>query len=394
VKVAHLTTVDSTLWYLLRPQLLGVLATGDDAIGISAPGPWVEAIEADGVRHVALPTSTRGRSVRADLQATRDLWRILRAERFDVLHTHNPKPGVYGRIAGRVAGVPVVVNTNHGLHFGDGGRARRVAVLALEGIAARFSDVELVQNPEDLTLLTRWRLYSPRRSSLLGNGVDLGRFRPARDAAERAVARAALGAEEGQVVVGCVGRLVAEKGHLDLIEAARALDERYRVVVIGPPDPSKSDALTPAQLASGASAGVRYLGLRDDVDLLYRGMDVFVLPSYREGFPRAAMEAAASGLPTVATDIRGCRQVVDDGVTGLLVPVRAPARLAAAIRALGEDHERRAAMGAAAVARAQASFDEDRIVEAVLDAYRRGAARRRWRWRMRVTSSPVRTAAD
>jgi glycosyltransferase involved in cell wall biosynthesis len=86
--------------------------------------------------------------------------------------------------------------------------------------------------------------------------------------------------------------------------------------------------------------------------------------------------------------------VVDDGVTGLLVPVRSPARLAAAIRVLGEDDERRAAMGAAAVSRARASFDEARIVEAVLDAYRRGAARRRWSWRVRITSSPVRTAAD
>ena len=394
MKVAHLTTVDSTLWYLLRPQLLATVAAGDDTIGVSAPGPWVEALERDGVRHVALPTSTRGRSLRADVRATMDLWRILRAERFDVLHTHNPKPGVYGRVAGRLAGVPVVVNTNHGLHFGDGGRARRVAVLALEAIAARFSDVELVQNPEDLALLTKWRLYSPRRTSLLGNGVDLRRFRPADGPAEWATARAALGAEDGQIVVGCVGRLVAEKGHLDLIEAARALDERYRVVVIGPSDPEKRDALTPAQLTSGASAGVRFLGLRDDVELLYRGMDVFVLPSYREGFPRATMEAAASGLPTVATDIRGCRQVVDDGVTGLLVPVRSPARLAAAIRALGEDEERRATMGAAAVSRARASFDEVRIVEAVLDAYRRGAARRRWSRRVRLTSSPVRTAAD
>jgi len=371
------------------------VAAGDDAIGISAPGPWVEAIERDGVRHVALPTSTRGRSIRADVQAAVDLWRILRAERFDVLHTHNPKPGLYGRVAGRLAGVPVVVNTNHGLHFGDGGRVRRIAVLALEGIAARFSDVELVQNPEDLALLTRWRLYSPPRTSLLGNGVDLRRFRPADDPAERAAARAALGAEDGQVVVGCVGRLVAEKGHLDLIEAARALDERYHVVVIGPPDPDKRDALTPAQFTSGGSAGVRFLGLRDDVDLLYRGMDVFVLPSYREGFPRAAMEAAASGLPTVATDIRGCRQVVADGVTGLLVPVRSPARLAAAIRELGDDGERRARMSAAAVARAQANFDEARIVDAVLAAYRRGAARQRW-WPRRVglTSSPARTAAD
>jgi glycosyltransferase involved in cell wall biosynthesis len=243
-------------------------------------------------------------------------------------------------------------------------------------------------------LLTRWRLYSPRRSSLLGNGVDLRRFRPAADPAERAAARAALGAEDGQLVVGCVGRLVAEKGHLDLIEAARALDDRYHVVVIGPPDPSKSDALTPAQFTSGTSAGVRFLGLRDDVDLLYRGMDVFVLPSYREGFPRAAMEAAASGLPTVATDIRGCRQVVDDGVTGFLVPVRAPARLATAIRALGADEDRRVAMGAAATARAHTAFDEVRIVEAVLDAYRRGGARRRWPWRERVTSSPARSAAD
>ncbi len=251
MKVAHLTTVDSTLWYLLRPQLLAVVAAGDEAVGISAPGPWVEAIERDGVRHVTLPTSTRGRSLRADVRAAMDLWRVLRAERFDVLHTHNPKPGVYGRVAGRLAGVPVVVNTNHGLHFGSGGRTRRIAVLTLEGIAARFSDVELVQNPEDLELLTRWRLYSPRRTSLLGNGVDLRRFRPADGAAERAAARAALGADDGQIVVGCVGRLVAEKGHLDLIEAARALDDRYRVVVIGPPDPDKSDALTPAQLTAG-----------------------------------------------------------------------------------------------------------------------------------------------
>ena len=121
-----------------------------------------------------------------------------------------------------------------------------------------------------------------------------------------------------------------------------------------------------------------FFGLRDDIDLLYRGMDVFVLPSHREGFPRAAMEAAASGLATVATDIRGCRQVVDDGVTGILVPVRAPIALAAAIRDLGEDSARRAAMGAAAVTRARANFDERRIVETVLDSYRRAATRRRW----------------
>lgn len=369
MRIAHLTTVDSSLWYLLRPQLLGAIAEGHEVIGISAPGPWVARLAADGVRHVALPSSTRGWSVRADLRAARDLDRILRRERVDVLHTHNPKPGVYGRIVGSLAGVPVVVNTNHGLYTGQRQRWKHLAVLAVEGVAARFSDVELVQNVEDVGQLTRWRLNSPRRTRLLGNGVDLSRFRPPRDAAEREQARTALGIRPDQILVGTVGRLVVEKGYLELIQAAGALDDRYVVVAIGPHDPDKPDELTADQLAHGERAGLRWLGLRDDVDLLYRGFDVFVLASHREGVPRAAMEAAASGIATVATDIRGCRQVVDNGVTGLLVPVRSPAALAAAIENLGGDPARRAAMGAASVERARREFDEERIVAAVLDAY-------------------------
>jgi glycosyltransferase involved in cell wall biosynthesis len=100
-------------------------------------------------------------------------------------------------------------------------------------------------------------------------------------------------------------------------------------------------------------------------------MDLFVLPSHREGFPRAAMEAAASGLPVVATDVRGCRQVVDHGTTGLLVPVGDPASLAAAIRKLGDDPDLRARMGAAAVDRARRCFDERDVIDRVLATYER-----------------------
>jgi glycosyltransferase involved in cell wall biosynthesis len=125
-----------------------------------------------------------------------------------------------------------------------------------------------------------------------------------------------------------------------------------------------------------SEAGVRFLGMRDDVDRLYHAMDLFVLPSWREGFPRAAMEAAASGLPVIATDVRGCRQVVEPEVNGLLVPVRDAAALAAAITALGGDPERRRRMGVAAVERARAEFDERRVVDIVLDTYRRVAGRK------------------
>jgi glycosyltransferase involved in cell wall biosynthesis len=370
VRVAHLTTVDSSLWYLLRPQLLAVIEEGGEVTGISAPGPWVAKLEADGVRHRALRSSTRGWSLAADLRAAVELWRILRAERFDVLHTHNPKPGIYGRIVGRLAGVPRVVNTNHGLYATEGPSLRSALVLAAEGVAARFSHVELLQNEEDMARLARWRLTARGRTRLLGNGVDLARFRPPADAAERARARAALGVPPEQVAVLMVGRLVAEKGYPELFAAARLLGEGYTVVCVGPDDPDKSDALPRAAVAEAERAGVRFLGLRDDVEDLYRGADVFVLPSHREGFPRAAMEAAASGLPVVATDVRGCRQVVDDGVTGALVPLGSPEALAAAVRALGDDPTRRATQGTAGATRARAEFDERRVVERVLAAYR------------------------
>jgi glycosyltransferase involved in cell wall biosynthesis len=105
-------------------------------------------------------------------------------------------------------------------------------------------------------------------------------------------------------------------------------------------------------------------------------MDIFVLPSHREGFPRAAMEAAATGLPIVATDVRGCRQVVEHEVTGLLVPVRDPAALAEAIARLGDDPARRVAMGKAAIERAREQFDEEKVVELVLATYREVARRK------------------
>ena len=138
-----------------------------------------------------------------------------------MLHTHNPKPGVYGRIVGRLARVPIVVNTVHGLYAQETDPLRRrLPVYALEAIAARCSDAELLQNSEDLALMER--LHLTRRARLLGNGVDLTRFDPAAISAdERRSIRASFGAHDDQVVIGCVGRLVAEKGYPELFEAAR-----------------------------------------------------------------------------------------------------------------------------------------------------------------------------
>ena len=313
------------------------------------------------------------------MRAARQLWQVLRRERPTVLHTHNPKPGLYGRVLGRLAGVPIVVNTVHGLYATpDDPFPKRVAVYLAEAFASRWSDAELVQNVEDVAVMRRWRLAPRRRITHLGNGVDVERFRPgalARD--ERRPLRAEWGADDETVVVGTVGRLVAEKGYAELFAVAGRLPRNVRVVVVGGEDPDKPDALDAESLRRADDAGVVRLGHRDDVSRVLGALDVFVLASHREGQPRAAMEAAASGLPVVATDIRGCRQVVDDGVTGLLVPVGDVAALETAIVGLVIAPGRRATMGTAGRRKAEREFDERDVVRRVLACYAEVADRKR-----------------
>jgi len=380
-RVVHVTTSDMSLALLLGPQLRAFAAAGMEVVGASAAGPYVGELTAAGIAHEPLRHATRSLDVGQDALALGELVRLFRRLRPDIVHTHNPKPGLYGRLAARLAGVPVVVNTVHGLYATeDDGWARRSFVYGLERAVSVCSQAELVQNVEDVEMLRRLRIPE-RKLVLLGNGIDLERFVPSSGPPEVAAARGSLGVDPDQVVVGIVGRLVWQKGLRELFAAAARLRQsrpEVVIVVVGPSDPDKSDALGANDIAAAEALGnVRFLGGRDDVERLYHGFDIFVLPSYREGFPRSAMEAAASAVAVVATDIRGCRQAVDDGVTGLLVPVRDHDALAAAIEELAGDGARRAAMGRAGRVKAEAQFDDRAVVETTLAVYERLLARRR-----------------
>jgi glycosyltransferase involved in cell wall biosynthesis/ribosomal protein S18 acetylase RimI-like enzyme len=358
--IAHVTTTDVTLRYLLLDQLRALRDAGMRVTAISAPGAWAKELEDEGITFMPWPHATRAWDPLADARAFGELIRIFRRERFDLVHTHNPKPGVMGRIAARLAGIPCVVNTVHGLYATREDRpARRLPVLALERFAARFSDLELYQSEEDRA----WAHRIPsidRKAVHLGNGCDLSRFDPQLVSGERrSEVRRELGLPDGAVVVGIVARMVREKGFLELFEAAGTVGRAHpeaRFLVVGDPDPEKADSLTPAEV-DAAGPHVVFAGWRNDLPDVLAAMDLFVLPSWREGVPRSAIEAAAMGLPLVLTDIRGCREIVRDGQEGLLVPPRDPGRLAEAIGALVREPEERARMGKAAHARARDRFD-------------------------------------
>ncbi len=374
-KLVHVTTVDMSLVLLLGPQLRAFAGAGMEVIGVSAPGPFVPQLESWGIRHEPLRHATRSASVGQDTMALVELWQLFRRLKPDIVHTHNPKPGLYGRVAARAAGVPGVVNTVHGLYASPEDRLwRKAAVYTLERAASLCSGAELVQNPEDLHVLAR--LGVPRdKLVLLGNGVDLQRFRPPPSEQSRRRARADLGVDVDAIVVGTVARLVWQKGFRELFVAAARVRDRHPdvvFVVVGGSDPDKADAIPPEQLVAAHRRGrIVFAGSRHDMEHVYPGFDLFVLPSYREGFPRSAMEAAASGLPVVATDIRGCRQVVSHGQSGLLVPLHDPGRLAAAIEELVADPALRRRMGTAGRRKAESEFDDRAVVSKTLDAYER-----------------------
>ena len=374
-RIAHVATVQPTIRFLLLPQLCRLRDEGYDITAISAPGPYTEEVEAEGIRFIPWTHATRAWDPGADVRAAGELVRILRRERFDLVHTHTPKPAVLGRITARLIGVPCVLNTVHGLYVKREDRLRRkMPVLAAEWLAARFSDAELYQSEEDLAWARRLRLAPPGRLVHLGNGTDVSRFDPGAISDERLRAlREELGIAEGSLVVGTVGRLVAEKGYRELLGAFREVQPAFpdiHLLAVGPKDPDKGDALRDEEFA-GAGDRVTFTGPRADLPDLLALMDVFVLASWREGLPRSAIEAAAMGRPLILTDIRGCREVISDGIEGLLVPPRDPRGLAGALARMLGDPELRTRLGAAARARAISRFDERAVFETIAKTYDR-----------------------
>jgi glycosyltransferase involved in cell wall biosynthesis len=316
----------------------------------------------------------------ADLRALAALGRLLRRFRPQLVHAFDARPGVYGCLAAALTGVPAVVGTIPGLGslYGGGGLARRglrVAYETLQRWAARCSDRTVFQNPDDLEeLVARGVVLQDRAVLFPGSGVRTDLLDPARVSdEERRQVREALGVPAGALLVTMVSRVIRTKGVAEFAAAARAVREQIpasHFLLVGPADPDSVDRLGPGELAA-LSGAVHWPGPRRDVPRLLAASDAFVLPSYlREGIPRALLEAAALGLPLVTTDAPGCREVVEDGVNGFLVPVRdAEAVARAVVRLLGEP-DLRQRFGRESRRRAVSRFDLSVVVERTRALYR------------------------
>lgn len=265
-----------------------------------------------------------------DVRALLELIRLFRRERPDIVHTHSSKAGLVGRLAARMARVPVVVHTVHGWSFHEGmSPVGRAVAVRLERLAARWTSTLVVVTDTDAEIggaegIGTWGQYALVRSA-----VDVDRLR--RAAGSRAEARKALGIPEGVPVMGTVTRLCAQKDPTTLLRAARAVVDRRpdaHLIVVG--DGPLRVEVEKLLDELGLRSNVSLLGPRTDIATLLPGFDAFVLSSRWEGLPRVVVEAMAVGVPVVATDVGGIGDAVTDGESGLLAPAGDAGALAAA----------------------------------------------------------------
>ena len=322
------------------------------------------------------------RSVNAfgDFVALMQLRRLLLSIKPQIVQTFSTKPSVLGRLAARQAKVPVIVGTVPGMGSIYGDERLRTRLLRyvyerVQRLACQVSTATVFQNEDDLAAFVRRGLVRRKAATVIrGSGVDTDAYRPdSLTPGERAELRSSLGIRPGVLVVTMVSRVIRSKGVCDFAEAARLLSSdgssSHHFLLVGEPDLDSRDALNKTEWET-VQRWVDCLGSRNDVAAILGITDIFVLPSYyREGVPRALLEAAASGNALISTDLPGCRDVVQHDSTGLIVPPRDAKRLADTISTLANDPRRRARLGMAARQLIVTQFDLRHVANTMRQLY-------------------------
>ncbi|CAA7612094.1 glycosyltransferase family 4 protein [Magnetospirillum sp. UT-4] len=326
-------------------------------------------IDMPGIRTVPITMRRAGRHPLQELATLYRVWRLLRRERPDILHSVGLKPVLYGATAAICAGIPHTVSALAGMGYIFMSASlrirliRRLLVIWLRTVLRRRHSWLILQNGDDSAMLVGGRVADAEHVRVIrGSGVDLSHFRPSPE-------------PDGPVVFAVVSRMLADKGIREIVLASRELARAgisAEVWLVGAPDPENPTSLSREQLSAWNAEGcVRWLGETSDIPGFWAKAHVCVLPSYREGLPKALLEAAACGRPIITTDVPGCREVVLDGVNGLLVPVCDWCVLAEAMAKLAADPDLRRRMGAASRAKAEAEFGVAGVVDQTMDLYRR-----------------------
>lgn len=381
VKLVQVTTVPMTIEYFLRGQIGYMKERGFEVIAVSSPGEALDRVAArEGIEVVAIPME-RGVSVRSDLKALVDLFRLFRRIRPAIVHASTGKAGPLGIMAAVLARVPVKVYGLRGLMVDRRAGLAQLKVKILEWVTCLCADRVIAVSRSIADYMIREGLCSAGKIEIpadgSSNGVDaVNRFNPRKVTPALAGSfREKCGIPRDGLVIGFVGRLVAGKGISELAQAWAAIRKKHQDVILFLAGSPESQDPVPDSVLHALRTDKRVIMAdsvsNEEMPLFYSNVDLVVLPTYSEGLPNVLLEAGAMEVPAVATTVTGCLDAVQDGITGILVPPRDAGSLAAAVESYLNDPELRALHGKAARTRVMEKFPPERIWEALHEEYRK-----------------------
>jgi glycosyltransferase involved in cell wall biosynthesis len=366
-KILYLLTEDWFFCSHFIERAIATQAAGYEVVIVAREREHGERIRAAGLRFISLEFERRSMNPQTEM---RQFWQILalyRHERPDLVHQVSPKPIFYGTAAALITGVPAIVNAPVGMGYifsSEDWRAlllRPFVRMAYRFLANPRRSCVVFENRDDLKIFLNWNAVRSSDAVLIrGAGVDLSRFRP--------VAR-----NNPIPVIALVGRMLRDKGVNEYVAAAHQLHDEgvvARFLLVGAPDPINPSSIPIKTLENWhGRKGLEWLGWCEDIPTLLEKIDVICLPSYREGLPKSLIEAAACGLPIVATDTPGCREVVRHGDNGFLVAVGDIQQMAKVLKQLIQDPEMRDRMGGRGAEIAAKEFSSDLVITETLILY-------------------------
>ena len=380
-RVLQVAGVPVTFEKLLAPLVDALIEEGYEVDLCCGKGEYLDSLRDRGYRVNVVPFSREAFSL-SHVKTFLAVFRLLRKQRYGIVHFHTPIMSAIGRVAARLAGVPIIIHTVHGFYFHENmNPIANKCLFCLERTLARFAtDWLFMVSKEDEALARESKfLKNQERIVWVANGVDPERFEIHEN---REDLRKKLGINADDVAVALMGRVVREKGCIELIKAFSIIKDKCRnvkLLFIGGTLSSDRDKTTAEELdgiiqKEKLRDDVMFLGFRDDVPQLLFAIDIFVLPSYREGLPVSVIEAMMSGKPVIATNIRGCREEVIDGETGLIVEPGDVNGLAGALERLINNPDLAKTMGERGKERALLYFNEDLTISRQLEAYRKAVS--------------------
>jgi glycosyltransferase involved in cell wall biosynthesis len=375
-KILQICGMDTYLHDFLLPLVDKLEAEGYDVTSSAARDKYSKNLIKKGYQIANVPIERKMFSLQ-NIKAFFKLIKLMRKEEFDAVHVHNPIASVLGRTAAKIASVPMVIYTAHGFYFHDKmPDYKYYFYLTIEKIMGKyFTDYIFTQSEEDKASAVEENIIAADKVKTIGNGVDTSIFNPQQVSDSKLKKmRAEFKTAEDEQIICFIGRLVREKGILELMEAFEKIieeNDQVKLMIVGDAasdrDQETKKILKELLEKEKFRDKIIMTGYRKDIPALIALSDLFVLPSHREGMPRSIIEAMMMAKPVVATNIRGCREEVVDSRTGYLVPVEAPAELAAKISKILSDAELKESMGQAGRKRALELYDEDKVIERQLE---------------------------